>query len=201
MKWPVILLTNCDQLLASDFARNGFKVYAPDLFEGDPAPASAFGPGSTFDLSKWLPKHTPEHTGKRVLKVIEGLKEQGITAFGATGYCYGARLVLDAAFDNHVQVAVVSHPSLLQEKDLDTYVKKSKAPLLINSCEFDDLFPPPLAAKADEKFKDFAPGYRRTYYAGVHHGFASHGDLSNETVKAAKEDAFKSTVEWYIKYL
>jgi hypothetical protein len=39
------------------------------------------------------------------------------------------------------------------------------------------LFPPPLAAKADEKFKDFAPGYRRTYYAGVHHGFASHGDL------------------------
>ena len=44
---------------------------------------------SKFDLMKWLPKHTPEHTGKRVRKVIDGLKEQGIVVYGATGYCYG----------------------------------------------------------------------------------------------------------------
>jgi hypothetical protein len=29
------------QLLIDDFARNGFKVYSPDLFEDDPVPADA----------------------------------------------------------------------------------------------------------------------------------------------------------------
>ena len=76
---------------------------------------------------------------KRVRTVIEGLKSKGITVFGATGYCYGgtisiaftyvmrgfssfspARLVFDLAFDNTINVSVVSHPSLLKrEVDLD----------------------------------------------------------------------------------
>lgn len=87
---------------------------------------------------KWLPKHTPEHTGKRVRIVIEELKSKGVTVFGATGYCYGgtilisctgimrdfspfspARLVFDLAFDNVIKVSVVSHPSLLNREDLD----------------------------------------------------------------------------------
>jgi len=58
-----------------------------------------------------------------------------------------------------------------------TYIAKSKAPLLINSCEFDDPFPPSLAKTADEKFANFAPGYRRAHFDGVHHGFAARGDL------------------------
>ena len=36
------LLTNPIQLLADDFARNGFKIYAPELFEGDPVAPNAF---------------------------------------------------------------------------------------------------------------------------------------------------------------
>jgi len=31
-----------NRLLAGDFARNGFKIYAPDLFEGDPVTPNAF---------------------------------------------------------------------------------------------------------------------------------------------------------------
>jgi len=190
-----------NRLLPDDFARNGFKVYVPELFEGDAVSEDAFYPGSSFDLKKWIPNHTPEHTGKRVRKVIDGLKEQGVTIYGATGYCYGARLVFDLAFDNVIQAAVVAHPSLLKPEDLDTYVQKSTAALLINSCEFDDAFPLSFAQTADEKFANFAPGYRRTHYEGVHHGFAARGDLSNATVKAAKEGAFKGSVEWLIKYL
>jgi len=193
------LLNN--RLLADDFARNGFKVYAPELFEGDPVSQDAFNPGSNFDLMKWLPKHTPEHTGKRVRKVIDGLKEQGIIIYGATGYCYGTRLSFDLAFDNVIQAAAIAHPSFLQPQDYDTYIQKSKAPLLINTCEFDELFPPSLAKTADEKFASFAPGYRRVHFEGVHHGFATRGDLNDPTVKAAKEGAFKASVEWLIKYL
>lgn len=42
----------------------------------------------------------------------------------------------------------------------------------------------------------FAPGYKRNYFEGCAHGFAVKGDLSDPVVKAAKEGAFKGTVEW-----
>ncbi|KAH9991596.1 dienelactone hydrolase endo-1,3,1,4-beta-D-glucanase [Russula vinacea] len=189
-----------NRLLADDFARNGFKVYAPELFEGDPVPPDAFTTGN-FDLYKWVPNHTPEHTGKRVRRVIEGLKGKGITVYGATGYCYGARLTFDLAFENIIHAAVVAHPSLFKPEDLDTYVEKSKVPLLINSCEDDEMFPKSMCEAADEKFANFAPGYRRDYYEGASHGFATRGDPSKPTVKAAKEGAFKESVQWLIKYL
>ncbi|KAH9174738.1 chlorocatechol-degradation protein [Lactarius sanguifluus] len=192
---------NNNRLVIDDFARNGFKVYAPDLFEGDAVNETAFDPGSDFDLFKWLPNHTAKHTGKRVRTVIEELKSKGITVFGATGYCYGARLVFDLAFENIIRVAVITHPSLLTTEDLDIYVEKSKAPLLLNSCEHDELFPPALALTTDEKFSNFEPGYKRTYWEGVHHGFATRGDLKNPVVTAAKEGAFKAIVEWFINHM
>ncbi|KAI0000640.1 hypothetical protein BJV74DRAFT_821196 [Russula compacta] len=88
----------------------------PELFEGDPVPPTAFNPGSGSDIQKWLPNHSSEHTGKRVRKVIEGLKERGIVIYGATGYCYGARLTFDLAFDNIIQAAAVAHPALLVQR-------------------------------------------------------------------------------------
>jgi hypothetical protein len=83
------------------------------------------------------------------------------------------------------------------------------------------VFPKPFAEKADEKFANYAPGYRRTHYEGVSHGFAVRGDIVRERVfslhcpeahsgshaqskpivKAAKEGAFKGSVEWLIKYM
>ncbi|KAI9510165.1 alpha/beta-hydrolase [Russula earlei] len=188
-------------LLCDDFAHNGFKVYAPDLFEGDPVAADALNPGSTFDLYAWIPKHTPEHTGKRVRKLIEGLKEQGVIIYGATGYCYGARLAFDLAFDNVIKAVAVAHPFAIQAEDFDIYIAKSKAPLLINSCEFDELFPLSLGKTADEKFAKFAPGYLRNHAEGVHHGFATRGDLRDPVIQAAKENAFLRTVEWFIKHM
>jgi dienelactone hydrolase len=189
------------RLLADDFARNGFKVYLPDLFEGDPVGQDALKPGSSFDFTQWLPKHSTEHTGKRVRVVIEELKSKGVTVFGATGFCYGARLVFDLAFDNLIQVSAVSHPSFLKREDLDTYLEKSKAPLLVNSCEFDPQFPKDFAEATDKKFEKFEPGYKRTYWEGCTHGFATRGDLTNKVVAAGKEGAFKATAEWFMNYM
>jgi dienelactone hydrolase len=192
---------NNNRLLADDFARNGFLVYAPDLFEGDPVDQVALSPGASFDFGKWFPKHTAEHAGKRVRTVIEELKSQGITVFGATGFCYGARIVFDLAFENIIHVSAISHPSLLKPEDIDKYLAESEAPLLINSCETDSQFPKEFAATTDEKFAKFEPGYKRTYWEGCNHGFVVRGDPKNSVVAAAKEGAFKAIVEWFIKYL
>lgn len=45
--------------------------------------------GSSWDFKKWLPNHGPEQTRPPLDKVIKALKEQGVTKFAATGYCFG----------------------------------------------------------------------------------------------------------------
>jgi len=193
-----------NKLLADDFAHNGFKTIIPDYLNGDAIPADALSPGSDFDIGKWFPNHGAAQTRPPLDKVIAALKEEGVTTFGATGYCLGGRYAFDLAFENIIKASVVAHPSLLQvPADLEKYIATAKAPLLINSCTVDTQFPLEAQAKADEIFGDgkFTPGYKREYWEGCTHGFAVRGDLSDPKVKAGKEGAFKATVEWFIKYL
>ncbi|KAJ7780157.1 dienelactone hydrolase endo-1,3,1,4-beta-D-glucanase [Mycena maculata] len=192
-----------NKLLADDFARNGFRTIIPDYLHGDPIPVDAMGPGKDFDIAGWFGRgHTTEQTRPLLDKVIAGLKAEGVTTFGAVGYCFGGRYVFDLAFENIIAAAATAHPSLLQvPADLKKYVATSKAPLLINSCTTDTQFPLEAQAQADEIFVNFAPGYKREYFEGCTHGFAVRGDLSDPKVKAGKEGAFKSTVEWFLKYV
>ncbi|KAG2346806.1 alpha/beta-hydrolase [Suillus weaverae] len=191
------------KLLADDFAINGFKVVAVDYLNGDSLPTDIMNSPS-FDLKAWLAKHGNEHTRPSLDKVIAALKEEGVTKFGATGYCFGGRYTFDLAFENAIQCSVVSHPSLLKvPDDLETYFTKSQAPLLINSCEVDQMFPAAAQEKADEIFGDgkFAPGYKREYFPGCTHGFAVRGDINDPLIKAGKEGSFKAAVEFFLEHL
>jgi len=192
-----------NQLLADDFARNGFKVIMPDLFNRDPIPESAFDPSSGFSIPEWLLKHGTEQTRSIIDKVIAALKEQGVKDIGATGYCYGARGVFDLAFDGQIKASVVSHPSLLKNPDdLESY-SKTNIPLLINSCTIDQQFPKEFQDKADEILGGgkFAPGYEQKLWEGCTHGFMVRGDPNDPKSKAGKEGGFKASVEFLIKYL
>ncbi|RXW19843.1 hypothetical protein EST38_g6005 [Candolleomyces aberdarensis] len=188
------------QLLVDGFAKNGYKVVAPDYFNGDPAPEDALNPGVNFDVMKWFANHGPEQTRPPLDNVLAALKEQGIKKIGATGYCFGGRYVFDLAFENITDVSVVSHPTFIKApEDLEKYLEVSEAPLLINSCTFDERFPPESQAIADQVLGDgkFTPGYKREYFEGCTHGFAVRGDMNDPKVKAAKEGAFNSAVTWF----
>jgi hypothetical protein len=63
----------------------------------------------------------------------------------------------------------------------------------------DQQFPLEASRKADEVFKEFAPGYKREYFEGCMHGFAVRGDMSDPKVKAGKEGSFKASVETHLK--
>ncbi|KAG2144593.1 dienelactone hydrolase [Suillus clintonianus] len=191
------------KLIVDDFANNSFKVIAVDYFNGDSLPADAMN-SDTFDLKKWVANHGAEQTRPPLDKVIAALKEEGVTKFGVTGYCFGGRYAFDLAFENVIQCTVVSHPSALKiPEDLETYFSKSQAPLLINSCEIDQMFPAGAQAKADEIFGDekFAPGYKREYFPGCKHGFAVRGDMTDPLAKAGKEGSFKASVEFFLEHL
>jgi dienelactone hydrolase len=191
------------KLMVDDFARNGFKTVAVDLFNGDPAPVGVLtGDAPGFNLDEWLKTHGPETARPGLDAVYNALVEQGITRFAATGYCYGARPVFDLAFEGKIKTAAVSHPSLLTlPDDFEKYKSVSKAPLLINSCEVDSRFPIEAQAQADELMAGFAPGYKRTYWDGCSHGFATRSDLSDPKAKAGKEGAFEATVLWFFEHL
>ncbi|KAJ6614548.1 chlorocatechol-degradation protein [Mycena sp. CBHHK59/15] len=194
-------------LLADDFARNGFKTIVPDLFKGDPVPEGALESGRiapSFDREKWFAAHGSAQVRPLINNVISALKDGGVTGYGATGYCLGARYVVDLAFDGEIQVSAITHPGRLEvPDDLKKYAEISKAPLLINSCTDDRAFPLEAQAQADAIFGDgkFSPGYRHEHFEGCSHGFAVRGDMSDPKVKAGKEGAFKSCVEWFSKYL
>lgn len=194
-----------NRLLTDDFANNGFKTVCIDLFGGEPIPENAIAGGMPeFDKEGWMKKNDPAANLHLAEKVIAALKTEGVTKFGTTGYCYGARHVFDLAFAGLTDVSVVAHPSrIVVPTDLQRYFDEAKGPLLINSCTVDRVFPDEAQIKADEILGggNFAPGYKRAHWEGCTHGFAVRGDMRDPKVKTGKEGAFKESVEWFKKYL
>ncbi|KAJ6598609.1 hypothetical protein B0H10DRAFT_1959348 [Mycena sp. CBHHK59/15] len=142
--------------------------------------------GPPFDLQKWFAKHGAELTRPIIDSVVAALREEGVTTSAATGY---SRYVVDLAFNGVIQVSAISHPSLLViPDDLKKYRDVAKAPLLINSCTVDSLFPLEAQAQADDILGGgkFAPGYQREYFDGCQHGFAVRGNMSDPKVKAGR---------------
>ncbi len=89
----------------------------PDLFKGDPIPVDGLNPGSTFDFGSWLGKHSTDEVVGIIRNVIDALKAEGVTKFGAVGYCFGARPAFDLVFAGEIHAVAVSHPSLLKIPD------------------------------------------------------------------------------------
>jgi len=190
-----------NQLLADDFAKNGFQVYMPEYFKGDPIPVDAMNSPS-FDREKWSAAHGPASVRPIIDTAYNALTEKGITIFGAMGYCFGARYVMDLALENKIHAGVFTHPSRLAvPDDFHALLAKSQAPVLFNTCEVDRAFPAEAQAAADEILGggEYAPGYERTYWEGCTHGFAVRGDMTDPKVKAGKEGAFKATAEFFMK--
>ncbi|TFY64644.1 hypothetical protein EVJ58_g2495 [Rhodofomes roseus] len=197
-----------NQLLADDFARNGYHVIVPDLFQNDAVPSFVPPDASIskeeFDVAAWVERHPPEIVQGIVAQVVTALRERGVKKFAALGYCFGARIAIDLASAEATSVCVVSHPSFWKvPDDMERYLVESKAPLLINSCEVDAMFPKEAQEKVDAILGGgrFKPGYERTYWQGCMHGFAVRGDMSNPSVRAGKEGAFKASVEFLRKHL
>jgi len=195
------LLNN--KLLADGFAREGFKTVIVDYHNGDSIPVGTMHrPSQGFDLDGWLKNHTADHSLPPLRKVIAVLKGQGVTTFGATGYCMGSYYVFQLAFEGYLSAASAAHPSFLAvPEDLEKYAKTVTAPLLINGCETDWQYPIEKQKIGDEIFANFAPGYKREYFVGCDHGFAVRGDVRVPVIKKGKEGAFTATVAWMNKYL
>ncbi|KAK4054045.1 hypothetical protein OIO90_003690 [Microbotryomycetes sp. JL221] len=180
-------------LLADSFADEGFAAYSIDYLNGDAVPENGLN-DPNFDLGKWIGKHGADVTRPHIDNVTKALKEQGVTTFAASGYCFGGRYVADLIYDDQIKTGIMNHPSLLKFPEDAEKIKQHNVPVLWNTCENDFMMGPDQQKTADEVFKG-DKNYTRKYWEGMSHGWTIRGDVSDAKVKKAMDESFEATIK------
>jgi len=200
----VIGIWQNSQLMADQFAANGYYTIIPDLFNGDPI--SLNKPGD-FDFMSWLTKgtggnnpHTTKEVDPIVAASIKHLQDAGYTKIGAVGYCFGAKYVcrfMGGVAGKGIDVGYVAHPSFVEEEELEAI----SGPLSIAAAETDAIFPMEKRHKSEQILVAGKKVYQINLFSGVEHGFSVRCDVSDKTQKFAKEQAFLQAVNWFNTHL
>jgi dienelactone hydrolase len=184
------------QLIADQFAANGYFVAVPDLFNGDPI---LLNRPANFDFMKWLNSgHTSKEVDPITEAVIKDLRSSyGVKKLGGVGYCFGAKYVARFLKKGSLDVGYMAHPSFVEDIELEAI----EGPLSIAAAETDEIFPPAKRRRSEDiLFKSDVP-WQINVYSDTEHGFAVRADLTAPRVKWAKEQAFFQAVQWFDEYL
>lgn len=190
------------QLIADQFAANGYFVVMPDLFEGDPIPLNR---PEGFDIMQWLQNgskgkgHTKEHVDPIVEAVIKEMRDNlGVKRIGSVGYCFGAKYVARfLAKGKGIDVGAFAHPSFVDAEE----IKAITGPLTIAAAETDQIFPVEKRHETEALLKEMSIPYQMVLYSDVEHGFAVRADMSKREAKFAKEAAFLQHVQWFDEFV
>jgi dienelactone hydrolase len=111
------------QLVADNFAVNGYMAIVPDLFKGD----AVVERPPNFDILNWLKEHLPDQIDPIVETTIGALKQYGkCTKIAGVGYCLGAKYVLRFLKPNYRKKS--------KRTPLPTCPPKGTRPLLDSTC-------------------------------------------------------------------
>ena len=125
------------QLIADQFAANGYLCVMPDLFHGDPAAFNREG----FDLMGWLKGHPVERVDPVIEAVIKEMRgKMGVKRIGGVGYCFGGKYVVRnlQGEGNKLDVGYIAHPSFVEADEL----KAIEGPLSISAAGKSQSSPP-----------------------------------------------------------
>ena len=187
------------QLIADQFAANGYFVVMPDLFHGDPAPLNR---PAGFDIMAWR-RGPPSKETHAVDPIVEAVIHEMRTTYavkrlGAVGYCFGAKYVARfMAEGKGIDVGYMAHPSFVDGDE----IRGIAGPLSIAAAETDQIFPAEKRRETEDILKDMDVPYQTTLYSDVQHGFATRADISIKSQRFAKEAAFEQAVVWFNEYL
>uniref|UniRef100_A0A7N0UPR5 Dienelactone hydrolase domain-containing protein n=1 Tax=Kalanchoe fedtschenkoi TaxID=63787 RepID=A0A7N0UPR5_KALFE len=180
--------------LADKIASAGFYVVVPDFFNGDPCDPSNFERA----LPVWIKEHGTDKGFEDAKSVIEAIKAKGVTTIGASGYCWGAKVVTDLAKYGHIDAAVLCHPAFVTVDD----VKAVKAPIAILGAEIDNLAPPELVKQFEEvlKSKPEVESFVKIF-PGVAHGWTVRYNAEDAAAVKSAEEAHADTLEWLANFI
>jgi len=184
------------QLVADQFAQNGYFVYMPDLFHKDPAPLN---PPEGFDfMGGWLPKHGEASVEPIVEASLKEMREKyGCKNIGGVGYCFGAKYVVRHLKKGQIDAGWVGHPSFVTADELEAM----ENPLSISAAETDQIYPAEKRHETEAILQKKDVPYQQNLFSDVSHGFAVRCDISNKRAKFAKEQAFLQAVHWFDEFI
>ncbi|PYH90775.1 dienelactone hydrolase [Aspergillus ellipticus CBS 707.79] len=192
------------QLIADQFAANGYFVMMPDLFYEDVVPLNNRPAG--FDIHEWLKGAYNEEKKSHLPPVVDPIVEAcitemrtkyGVKKIGAVGYCFGGKYVVRYLKPGKIDAGYTAHPSFIDAEEL----KAIEGPLSISAAEIDHIFPAEKRHESEVILKDLGFPYQINLYSGVEHGFAVRGNPEKRTVQYAKESAFLQAVQWFKEHL
>ncbi|KAL9049883.1 MAG: hypothetical protein Q9162_006967 [Coniocarpon cinnabarinum] len=194
------------QLIADQFAANGYFVVMPDLFYGDSIPVDR---PDGFDMKEWLSRHGTSTVDPICTSVIKAMRTKlGVKHIGSTGYCFGAKYVarfmgqIGQSHGATIDAGFMAHPSFVDNDELSAI----NGPLSIAAAETDQIFPEEKRHESEGILKKLAQGdkklaYQINLYSSVAHGFAVKTDLADKRNRFAKEQAFIQAVQWFDHFL
>lgn len=205
-------------------------------FDGDSAPNTAPEPASptqisfieriklgitdtakSFMIDMWLARQTPEKVLPRLLKVIDGAKEEFADAIAngggiyAVGYCVGAKYALllageptgDVLWGQADESGVVKHGPLIKAGAVAHAAQVTpddlaavKAPVYLVCVQNDPLFPDEVRQAGIETLEKNQVEHEVKVYPEVPHGFAVVGDYSDPMIIEAQQQAFRQMLAW-----
>ena len=179
--------TNC-QLISDAYAKQGYYVVMPDLFNGDPKPLNA---GMS---PEWFNRHTLEVTQPIVDEVVNYIKsELKPVQLSSIGYCFGARYVVRLLGTKAIDVGAIAHPSFVQLEEVAAVQK----PLIIIGAETDPIYTPEHRFATEAKLHEIKATYFTTQISGTSHGFALRVDTNDKWMSLAVNKAFSDSVWWF----
>ncbi|CAH2052917.1 unnamed protein product [Thlaspi arvense] len=130
--------------------------------------------------------------------VVEALKNKGITAIGAVGFCWGAKVAVELAKQELVEAAVLLHPSRVTVDD----IKGVKVPISVLGAELDQVSPPELV-KQFEDVLDTKPEVKSfvKIFPRVKHGWTVRYNVNDPLEVEAAEEAHKDMLAWLIDHV
>ncbi|KAJ1405637.1 Dienelactone hydrolase [Sesbania bispinosa] len=180
--------------LADKVAADGYYVVVPDLLDGEPLNLE----NPNRPIPAWLKDHGPDKGFEATKPIIEALKSKGVSAIGAVGFCWGAKVVVELAKSRLIQAAVLLHPSFVTLDD----IKGVDIPISILGAEIDNTSPPELVKQFEQILtaKSEVDSFVKIFPKVSHGWSVRYNPEDAETVNAA-EEAHQDLLNWFAKHL
>ncbi|KUI70694.1 Protein AIM2 [Cytospora mali] len=185
------------QLIADEFAANGYFAVLPDLFYSDTVPLNR---PEGFQIMEWLKNHMPEHVEPIIDTVLAEMRGPlGCKRIGGVGYCFGGRYVARylRPGTEKLDVGYTAHPTMMSPEELAGI----KGPLSIAAATKDFVFTTAKRHESEAILAKLDVPYQINLYSHVDHGFSVRCDMSVKEQRIAKEGAFAQAVQWFDSYL
>ncbi|KAG6668276.1 endo-1,3;1,4-beta-D-glucanase-like isoform X1 [Carya illinoinensis] len=177
--------------LADKVAAAGFYVVVPDFLHGDPF----LFENADRPLPVWIMDHGTDKGFEEAKPVIEAVKSKGVSAVGAAGFCWGAKVVVQLAKYELIQAAVILHPYIVTVDD----IKAVKVPVAVLGAEIDEMAPPELLKQFEQVLstKPEVDSYVKIFPKVMHGWTTRYDDEDDGALKSAEEAHHEDLLQWF----